>query len=185
MQWREGGRVRNLCFPLLLSRTVGAGMIGDGRITGEDALVNDGCSDRQWVRWREGGRVHNLCFQLLLSRTVGVGMIGDGRITGEDALVNDGCGGGREGGEKKAHMCTYNASRDTHFGFCCDTEGKNAHEVYPVIYPSSQIENFGSDIKDYEGENIKLPNPSDNSSASNLPTNISTKKLFVTGPCSA
>lgn len=34
---------------------------------------------------------------------------------------------------------------------------------------------------DPAGKNLKLPNPSENSSASNLPTNVSTKKLFVTG----
>lgn len=27
-------------------------------------------------------------------------------------------------------MCTYNASRDIYFGFCCDTEGKKkTHEL--------------------------------------------------------
>ncbi|KAL2533859.1 RNA-binding (RRM/RBD/RNP motif) family protein [Abeliophyllum distichum] len=87
------------------------------------------------------------------------------------------------GNEKDAQMCIYHISWQSNYGFCCELDEESARELagVPGVLSVQPDENFGSDIKYYGGQNLKLPNPSENSSASNLPTNIITKKLFVTG----
>ncbi|CAA2958963.1 organelle RRM domain-containing 1, chloroplastic isoform X1 [Olea europaea subsp. europaea] len=93
------------------------------------------------------------------------------------------------GNEKDAQMCIYHISWQSNYGFCCELDEESAQELagVPGVLSIQPDENFGSDIKNYgaymdpAGKNLKLPNPSENSSASNLPTNVSTKKLFVTG----
>lgn len=87
------------------------------------------------------------------------------------------------GNKKDAQMCIYHISWQSYYGFCCELDEESARELagVPSVLSVQPDENFGSDNKNYGGKNLKLPNPSENSSASNLPTNVSTKKIFVTG----
>ncbi|GER53023.1 RNA binding protein [Striga asiatica] len=88
--------------------------------------------------------------------------------------------------EKDAQMCMYHVSWESNYGFCCELDDECARELLdilvvaavPAVLSVEQDENFGSDIKDYGGESFRA---SEESSASNLTSNIKTKKLFVTG----
>ncbi|CAA0835972.1 RNA-binding (RRM/RBD/RNP motifs) family protein [Striga hermonthica] len=82
--------------------------------------------------------------------------------------------------EKDAQMCMYHVSWESNYGFCCELDDECARELLavPAVLSVEQDENFGSDIKDYGGESSRA---SEESSASNLTSNIKTKKLFVTG----
>ncbi|KAL8538832.1 hypothetical protein ACS0TY_000730 [Phlomoides rotata] len=82
--------------------------------------------------------------------------------------------------EKDAQMCMYHISWQSDYGFCCELDDECARELagVPGVQSVQPDENFGSDDKDYAGENSR---PSEDSSASSLTSNIATKKLFVTG----
>ncbi|EYU19785.1 hypothetical protein ABFS82_06G088300 [Erythranthe guttata] len=82
--------------------------------------------------------------------------------------------------EKDAQMCMYHVSWESNYGFCCELDDECAQELadVPGVRSVQLDDNFGSDEKDYAGENIRA---SEDSSASILTSNIKTKKLFVTG----
>ncbi|KAH9768977.1 Organelle RRM domain-containing protein 1 [Citrus sinensis] len=86
------------------------------------------------------------------------------------------------GNEKDAQMCIYHVSWQSNFGFCCELDDECAQELtgVPGVLSVQPDENFGSENKDYGGNNLQNSMvPSDSSEAS--PTQIKTKKLFVTG----
>ncbi|KAL1557741.1 RNA recognition motif [Salvia divinorum] len=82
--------------------------------------------------------------------------------------------------ESDAQMCIYHISWQSNYGFCCELDDECARELaaVPGVLSIQPDENFGSDNKDYAGENSGA---SEDSSASTLATNVRTKKLFVTG----
>ncbi|XP_057804038.1 organelle RRM domain-containing protein 1, chloroplastic [Salvia miltiorrhiza] len=82
--------------------------------------------------------------------------------------------------ENDAQMCMYDISWQSNYGFCCELDDECARELaaVPGVLSVRPDANFGSDNKDYAGEN---PGASEDSSASTPATNIRTKKLFVTG----
>lgn len=84
------------------------------------------------------------------------------------------------GNEKDAQMCIYHISLQSDFGFCCELDDECAKEInsVPGVISIRADENVESGDKDYGGYNLQ--NSSD-SSVTNQPTNIKTKKLFVTG----
>ncbi|XP_051143251.1 organelle RRM domain-containing protein 1, chloroplastic [Andrographis paniculata] len=79
--------------------------------------------------------------------------------------------------ERDAQMCIYHVSWQSNYGFCCELDDDCARELtaVPGVLSVKPDENFGSDDKDYGGENTRASE--DSSSLSN----IKTKKLFVTG----
>ncbi|KAI3778381.1 hypothetical protein L2E82_07630 [Cichorium intybus] len=81
------------------------------------------------------------------------------------------------GNEKDAQMCIYHISLQSDYGFCCELNEKYAKELasVPGVISVKPDEAFNSDDKDYGDYNIQ------DSSIANQPTNIKTKKLFVTG----
>lgn len=86
------------------------------------------------------------------------------------------------GNEKDAQMCIYHVSWQSNFGFCCELDDECAQELagVPGVLSVQPDENFGSENKDYRGNNLQNSMvPSDSSETS--PTQIKTKKLFVTG----
>ncbi|RZC58511.1 hypothetical protein C5167_005810 [Papaver somniferum] len=60
--------------------------------------------------------------------------------------------------EKKAQMCIYNASWETHFGFCCDIDKAASHELsgLPEVLFVRPDRDFESAEKDYSLENVQL-----------------------------
>ncbi|KVI05091.1 organelle RRM domain-containing protein 1, chloroplastic [Cynara cardunculus var. scolymus] len=76
--------------------------------------------------------------------------------------------------EKDAQMCIYHISLQSHYGFCCELDDECAKELagVPGVTSVRLDENVDSDDKDYGGVS---------STGTNQPTNIKTKKLFVTG----
>ncbi|ESR49869.1 Organelle RRM domain-containing protein 1 [Citrus sinensis] len=86
------------------------------------------------------------------------------------------------GNEKDAQMCIYHVSWQSNYGFCCELDDECAQELagVPGVLSVQPDENFGSENKDYGGNNLQNSMvPSDSSESS--PTQIKTKKLFVTG----
>ncbi|KAJ4720614.1 putative RNA binding protein [Melia azedarach] len=86
------------------------------------------------------------------------------------------------GNEKDAQMCIYHVSWQSNFGFCCDLDEECARELagVPGVLSVQPDENFGSGNKDYGGKNAENSIVSPDSSEAS-PTQIKTKKLFVTG----
>ncbi|KAI3458864.1 hypothetical protein Pfo_015527 [Paulownia fortunei] len=82
--------------------------------------------------------------------------------------------------EEDAQMCMYHISWQSNYGFCCELDDECARELaaVPGVLSVEPDENFGSDDKDYGGDNSGAY---EDSSASSLTSNIKTKKLFVTG----
>ncbi|CAH1430827.1 unnamed protein product [Lactuca virosa] len=81
------------------------------------------------------------------------------------------------GNEKDAQMCIYHISLHSDYGFCCELNDEYAKELssVPGVISVKPDGSFDSDDKDYRDYNIQ------DSSLTNQPTNIKTKKLFVTG----
>ncbi|KAL1372390.1 hypothetical protein HN51_002556 [Arachis hypogaea] len=79
------------------------------------------------------------------------------------------------GNEKDAQMCIYHVSWKKIFGFCCELDDDCAQELagVPGILSVQPDNNFESENKDYEGNNLE------NSLSQAAP--LRTKKLFVTG----
>uniref|UniRef100_A0A5B7CAN1 RRM domain-containing protein n=1 Tax=Davidia involucrata TaxID=16924 RepID=A0A5B7CAN1_DAVIN len=87
------------------------------------------------------------------------------------------------GNEKDAQMCIYHISLQSNFGFCCELDDKCAQELagVPGVLSVLPDEKFDSNNKDYGGETSQQYSDSRDSSAADQPTNIKTKKLFITG----
>ncbi|KAI9157469.1 hypothetical protein LWI28_023080 [Acer negundo] len=85
------------------------------------------------------------------------------------------------GNENDAQMCIYHVSWQSNFGFCCELDDECARELagVPGVLSVQPDENFGSQNKDYGGDNLQktMTDPSEA-----IPTTpIKTKKLFITG----
>ncbi|KAA8534537.1 hypothetical protein F0562_032054 [Nyssa sinensis] len=87
------------------------------------------------------------------------------------------------GTRRTAQMCIYHISWQSNFGFCCELDDECAWELagVPGVLSVLPDKNFDSDNKDYGGETLQQYSDSPDSSAVDQPTNIKTKKLFVTG----
>lgn len=87
------------------------------------------------------------------------------------------------GSEKDAQMCIYHISWQSNYGFCCELDDECAKELadVPGVLSVQPDQNVKSDNKDYRGDNLQLSSNAADSSATNQPINIKTKKLFVTG----
>ncbi|TXG49341.1 hypothetical protein EZV62_025216 [Acer yangbiense] len=85
------------------------------------------------------------------------------------------------GNENDAQMCIYHVSWQSNFGFCCELDDECARELagVPGVLSVHPDENFGSENKDYGGDN--LPNTMPDPSEAIPTTPIKTKKLFITG----
>ncbi|GMY23413.1 organelle RRM domain-containing protein 1, chloroplastic-like isoform X4 [Fagus crenata] len=61
------------------------------------------------------------------------------------------------GSEKDAQMCIYDASWDTHFGFCCDIDEETSHELarLPGIFSVKPDPDYSSVKKDYSSSIIQ------------------------------
>ncbi|KAL4575296.1 hypothetical protein LXL04_022138 [Taraxacum kok-saghyz] len=81
------------------------------------------------------------------------------------------------GNEKDAQKCIYHISSQSNYGFCCEVNDEHANELssVPGVISVRPDESFDSDDKNYGDYNNQ------GSSTVNQPTNIKTKKLFVTG----
>ncbi|XP_071732993.1 organelle RRM domain-containing protein 1, chloroplastic-like, partial [Rutidosis leptorrhynchoides] len=77
------------------------------------------------------------------------------------------------GNEQDAQMCIYHVSLHSDYGFCCELDDECAKELagIPGVISVNVDDNVDSDDKNYRGD----------ASITNQPTNIKTKKLFVTG----
>ncbi|KAI3730220.1 hypothetical protein L1987_61389 [Smallanthus sonchifolius] len=86
------------------------------------------------------------------------------------------------GNEKDAQMCIYHISLQPDYGFCCELDDECAKELagVPGVISVKPDKNVNSDDKDYGGYNLQHSTNSGDPST-NQPTNIKTKKLFVTG----
>ncbi|XP_076933333.1 organelle RRM domain-containing protein 1, chloroplastic-like [Bidens hawaiensis] len=86
------------------------------------------------------------------------------------------------GNEKDAQMCIYHVSLQPDYGFCCELDDECAKELagVPDVISVMPDKNVNSDDTDYGGTNLNNSSNSGDSSL-NQPTNIKTKKLFVTG----
>ncbi|KNA19723.1 hypothetical protein SOVF_059050 isoform B [Spinacia oleracea] len=82
------------------------------------------------------------------------------------------------GCEKDAQSCIYDASCNTHFGFCCivDEQTSRLIAAMPGVLSVQPDEHFESENKDYEGDRL-----SSDASAFTKETDISKTKLFITG----
>ncbi|XP_057980773.1 organelle RRM domain-containing protein 1, chloroplastic [Malania oleifera] len=87
------------------------------------------------------------------------------------------------GNEKDAQMCIYHISWQSNFGFCCELDEECARELVgvPGVMSVQLDTNFGSENKDYGGDNLRNSSGLLDSAEANQSTNIGTKKLFVTG----
>ncbi|GAB4855044.1 Organelle RRM domain-containing protein 1, chloroplastic [Ancistrocladus abbreviatus] len=87
------------------------------------------------------------------------------------------------GNEKDAQMCIYHLSWQSNFGFCCVLDEECARELagVPGVFSVHPDENFESEHKDYGGDNLLKSTKSLDSPDSTEPTEIQTKKLFITG----
>uniref|UniRef100_A0A7N2LGI2 RRM domain-containing protein n=1 Tax=Quercus lobata TaxID=97700 RepID=A0A7N2LGI2_QUELO len=74
------------------------------------------------------------------------------------------------GSEKDAQMCIYDASWDTHFGFCCDIDKEISRELagLPGILSVGPDPDYGSVKKDYSSSNIQSSYLSSSQIGSNL-----------------
>lgn len=65
------------------------------------------------------------------------------------------------GGEKDAQMCIYDASWDTHFGFCCDIDEETSHELagLPGVLSVRPDLDFNSAKKDYGNSDVQSGSP--------------------------
>ncbi|KAL8264331.1 hypothetical protein R6Q59_022461 [Mikania micrantha] len=81
-------------------------------------------------------------------------------------------------GEKDAQMCMYHITLQPDYGFCCELDDECAEALAgaPGVISVRQDNNVDLDDKDYGGDNLNVGD-----SSTNQPTNIKTKKLFVTG----
>ncbi|KAJ9684902.1 hypothetical protein PVL29_017067 [Vitis rotundifolia] len=79
------------------------------------------------------------------------------------------------GSEKDAQMCTYDASWDAHFGFCCDIDAETSRELSGLqgVLSVKPDPDFNSVKKDYTFSNIQL------GSVSN--SDIGSPQLFPAG----
>ncbi|KAL6289308.1 hypothetical protein ACE6H2_006818 [Prunus campanulata] len=61
------------------------------------------------------------------------------------------------GNEKDAQMCIYDASWDTHFGFCCDIEEETSHKLacLPGVLSVKPDPDYSSAKKDYSPPNVQ------------------------------
>nr|POF18431.1 multiple organellar rna editing factor 5, mitochondrial [Quercus suber] len=61
------------------------------------------------------------------------------------------------GSEKDAQMCTYDASWDTHFGFCCDIDEETSRELagLPGVLSVRPDPDYSSVKKDYSSSSIQ------------------------------
>ncbi|KAK9064027.1 hypothetical protein SSX86_017899 [Deinandra increscens subsp. villosa] len=86
------------------------------------------------------------------------------------------------GNGKDAQMCMYHISLQPNYGFCCELDDECAQELagVPGVISVRPDKNVNSDDKDYGGYNLDHSSNSGDSST-NQPSNIKTKKLFVTG----
>ncbi|KAL8218326.1 hypothetical protein R6Q57_021699 [Mikania cordata] len=82
------------------------------------------------------------------------------------------------GNEKDAQMCMYHITLQPDYGFCCELDDECAEALAgaPGVISVRQDNNVDLDDKDYGGDNLNVGD-----SSTNQPTNIKTKKLFVTG----
>ncbi|PKA65644.1 Glycine-rich RNA-binding protein 4, mitochondrial [Apostasia shenzhenica] len=82
--------------------------------------------------------------------------------------------------EKDAQVSIYHISWEKDYGFCCHIDEECAQDLsnVPGVLSVSADLNFGSQIKDYKGNDPLLK--SSNSSEANQ-MNVKTKRLFVTG----
>lgn len=64
------------------------------------------------------------------------------------------------GNEKDAQMSIYDASCDTHFGFCCNVDEETSHELarLPVVLTVRPDPDYNSVKKDYSCSDIQLNN---------------------------
>ncbi|OVA03584.1 RNA recognition motif domain [Macleaya cordata] len=83
------------------------------------------------------------------------------------------------GNEKDAQMCIYHVSWKNNFGFCCELDEECARELVgvPGVLSVQSDKNFGSDNKDYVGDEKSA----DSLDSSDTAPNIKTKRLFITG----
>ncbi|XP_050281847.1 organelle RRM domain-containing protein 1, chloroplastic-like isoform X4 [Quercus robur] len=74
------------------------------------------------------------------------------------------------GSEKDAQMCIYDASWDTHFGFCCDIDEEISRELagLPGILSVRPDPDYSSVKKDYSSSNIQSSYLSSSQIGSNL-----------------
>ncbi|KAD2804705.1 hypothetical protein E3N88_38082 [Mikania micrantha] len=86
------------------------------------------------------------------------------------------------GNEKDAQMCMYHITLQPDYGFCCELDDECAETLAgaPGVISVRQDNNVDLDDKDYGGTLI-CDNLNVGDSSTNQPTNIKTKKLFVTG----
>ncbi|KAK1416573.1 hypothetical protein QVD17_32364 [Tagetes erecta] len=86
------------------------------------------------------------------------------------------------GNEKDAQMCIYHVSLQPEYGFSCELDDECAKELagVPGVISVTPDNNVISDDKDYGGDNLEQSSNSGDSSTTQ-PTNVKTKKLFVTG----
>ncbi|MED6205058.1 Organelle RRM domain-containing protein 1, chloroplastic [Stylosanthes scabra] len=87
------------------------------------------------------------------------------------------------GNEKDAQMCIYHVSWKNNFGFCCELDDDCAQELagVPGVLSVQPDNNFESENKDYEGNNVGNSLSVQNSFGASQETPLRTKKLFVTG----
>ncbi|GMQ02259.1 hypothetical protein CsSME_00048574 [Camellia sinensis var. sinensis] len=74
------------------------------------------------------------------------------------------------GGEKDAQMCIYDASWDTHFGFCCDIDEETSCELTSllgVLCVRPDLD-FNSAKMDYGNSEVQLGSPLNKLSGSTL-----------------
>ncbi|XP_020961016.1 uncharacterized protein LOC107639229 isoform X3 [Arachis ipaensis] len=87
------------------------------------------------------------------------------------------------GNEKDAQMCIYHVSWKKIFGFCCELDDDCAQELagVPGILSVQPDNNFESENKDYEGNNLENSLSVQKSFEASQAAPLRTKKLFVTG----
>ncbi|KAM0922632.1 hypothetical protein ACQ4PT_006103 [Festuca glaucescens] len=83
------------------------------------------------------------------------------------------------GNEKDAQVSIYHVSWERNYGFCCHIDEECAKELadVPGVLSVSPDANFGSENKDYKGDD----NLKSSSSEATQVADIKTKRLFVTG----
>ncbi|THG04980.1 hypothetical protein TEA_018981 [Camellia sinensis var. sinensis] len=74
------------------------------------------------------------------------------------------------GSEKDAQMCIYDASWNTHFGFCCDIDEETSHELagLPGVLSVRPDLDFNSAKKDYGNSEVQSGSPLSTLSGSTL-----------------
>uniref|UniRef100_A0A7N2LJA5 RRM domain-containing protein n=1 Tax=Quercus lobata TaxID=97700 RepID=A0A7N2LJA5_QUELO len=85
------------------------------------------------------------------------------------------------GSEKDAQMCIYDASWDTHFGFCCDMDEEISRELagLPSILSVRPDPDYSSVEKDYSSSNIQSSYLSSSQIGSNLSFPVGSTKHWL------